>query len=69
VGYIYRLLWQSERGLVFIAILTVPVSLCLSALALYTPPVILKVLEKSERFQAVVLVIAGRSLFLIWRIM
>lgn len=59
VGYIYRLLWQSERGLVFIAILTVPVSLCLSALALYTPPVILKVLEKSERFQAVVLVIAG----------
>lgn len=59
VGYIYRILWQVERGLVFTAVLTVPVSLCLSALALYTPPAIMAALEKSERFKTVALVILG----------
>lgn len=59
VGYIYRLLWRSERGLVFTGILTVPISLALSALALYTPSVMLSVLEVSDRFPPVALVIAG----------
>ncbi|MCM1057406.1 MAG: ABC transporter ATP-binding protein/permease [Firmicutes bacterium] len=59
VGYIYRLLWQSERGLVFTGIFTVPISLALSALALYTPPVVLAALEASEGFSTVALVIAG----------
>lgn len=59
VGYIYRILWQVERGLVFTAVLTVPVSLCLSALALYTPPAIMAALGKSERFKTVALVILG----------
>lgn len=59
VGYIYRLLWRSERGLVFTGILTVPISLALSALALYTPSVMLSVLEVSGRFPPVALVIAG----------
>ena len=59
VGYIYRLLWRSERGLVFTGIFTVPVSLALSALALYTPSVLLAVLGSSDRFSSVALVIVG----------
>lgn len=59
VGYIYRLLWQSERKLVFSGALTVPVSLALSALMLYTPSIMLSALEKSDRFSQVALVIAG----------
>lgn len=59
VGYIYRLLWQSERKLVFAGILTIPVSLALSALALYTPSIMLSALEKSGRFSQAALVIIG----------
>ena len=59
VGYIYRLLWNSERGLVFTGIFTVPISLALSALALYTPSAVLSVLEASDRFTPIALVIAG----------
>lgn len=59
VGYIYRLLWQSERKLVFSGILTVPVSLALSALTLYTPSIMLSALEKSGRFSQAALVIIG----------
>ena len=59
VGYIYRLLWHSERGLVFTGIFTVPISLALSALALYTPSVVLSVLEESNRFTPIALVITG----------
>ncbi len=59
VGYIYRILWRGERGLVFTGIFTVPVSLALSALALYAPPAMLSALETSERFSKVALVIMG----------
>lgn len=59
VGYIYRLLWQSERKLVFAGILTIPVSLALSALTLYTPSIMLSALEKSGRFSQAALVIIG----------
>ena len=59
VGYIYRLLWNTERGLVFTGIFTVPISLILSALALYIPSFILSVLETSDNFSKVALVIAG----------
>lgn len=59
VGYIYRLLWKYERLLAFAGIFTVPISLCLSALALYTPSAILSVLDTSDRFSYVALVIVG----------
>ena len=59
VGYIYRLLWNTEKWLAFTGIVTVPVTLILSALALYTPSVILSVLEDSERFSTIALVILG----------
>ncbi|MDE7177328.1 MAG: ABC transporter ATP-binding protein/permease [Lachnospiraceae bacterium] len=59
VGYIYRLLWHNERGLVFTGIFTVPLSLALSALALYTPSAVLSVLEASDRFTPIALVIVG----------
>ncbi len=59
VRYIYGILWHSERSLVFTGILTVPLSLALSALALYTPPAMLQALETSDRFPPVALVITG----------
>lgn len=59
VGYIYSLLWHSERALVFTGIFTVPLSLGLSALALYTPPAMLSALEKWDRFSPIALVIVG----------
>ncbi|MCI9071799.1 MAG: ABC transporter ATP-binding protein [Lachnospiraceae bacterium] len=48
VAYIYRILWRFERGLVFTVIFTIPISLALSALALYTPPAVLQALTQSR---------------------
>ena len=59
VGYIYRLLWKYDRGLAFTGILTVPVSLILSAIGLYTPSVILSALDTADRFSFITLVIFG----------
>lgn len=59
VAYIYRLLWQSERRLVVTAIAAVPLTLILSAFALYTPSVILSVLESTETFSRAALTILG----------
>lgn len=59
VGYMYRLLWKYERGLVFAGIFTVPVSLILTALGLYTPSAILSALENSSSFSYIALVITG----------
>lgn len=59
VRYIYKLLWNTERGLVFTGIFNIPISLILSAVGLYTPSVILSVLETSKRFSTISLVIVG----------
>ena len=59
VGYVYKLMWEYERSLVFTAVLTVPVSLILSAIGLYTSPAILRVLETSDTFSYIALVIVG----------
>ena len=59
VCYIYRLLWHSERSLVFAGILTVPISLIVTAIALYTPSMILRSLEEANAFSTVTLVIIG----------
>ena len=59
VGYIYKLMWEYERSLAFTAVLTVPVSLILSAIGLYTSPAILRVLETSDTFSYIALVIVG----------
>ncbi len=59
VAYIYRILWKYERRLAFVGIVTVPISLCLAALALYMPSAIISVLEASDRFSYIALVIAG----------
>lgn len=59
VGYIYSLMWKNEQELVFAGIFTVPLSLALSALTLYSPPAMLAVLQKSDSFSTVALVIAG----------
>lgn len=62
VGYIYRLLWQTEPHLVFTGIFTVPLTLGLSALTLYTPTLILRTLETSHRFSYIALVFLGLML-------
>ena len=59
VKYIYQLLWKYDRGLAFTGILTVPVSLILSAIGLYTPSVILSALDTADRFSFIALVIVG----------
>lgn len=59
VAYMYKMLWTHERSLAFIGVLKVPVELCASALALYTPAIILRYLETSDRFSAIALVIIG----------
>lgn len=59
VGYIYRLLWRTEKGLALTGIFTVPLSLALSALALYTPTLVIRALETSDRFTTVAMVILG----------
>ncbi|MBQ8577631.1 MAG: ABC transporter ATP-binding protein [Clostridia bacterium] len=59
VGYIYRLLWAHERGLAFVGIFTVPVSLLLAAITLYLPTAVLSALETQDRFSYIALVICG----------
>ncbi len=59
VGYIYRLLWNTERGLVFTGIVLVPLSVILAAISLYTPSVILRALETADRFSFIALTILG----------
>ncbi len=59
VAYIYRLLWQTERGLAFTGFLTVPLTVILSALALYMPPAVLRALGAQKSFSYVALVILG----------
>lgn len=59
VKYVYQILWEHERSQVFLGIAIVPVTLVLSAIALYMPSIILAELEKAERFSKVALVILG----------
>ena len=62
VGYMYRLMWRHARPLVFVGCFTVPISLAMSALALYIPTITLRYLERSNRFSTVALVILGLGL-------
>lgn len=59
VKYVYQLLWKHERSQVFLGIAIVPVTLVLSAIALYMPSIILAQLERADRFSKVALVIWG----------
>ncbi len=59
VGYIYRLLWRTERPLVFTGIFTVPLTVILAALALYTPSVVLRALTAQKGFSYVAQIILG----------
>ena len=59
VKYVYRILWKHKRGQVFLSIVIVPVALVLSAIALFTPSIILAQMERADRFSNVALVIFG----------
>lgn len=63
VAYVYRLLWSTERSLVFNAILTVPIWLILAVHGLVLPSIVIAMLEKSDRFTPIVLVIIGLLIF------
>lgn len=57
VRYIYAYMMKYERALAWTAILTIPVSLIISAIGLYLPPGIIRSLETSGKFQTVMLTI------------
>lgn len=59
VAYMYKMMWEHERSLALTGICKVPADLFASALALYMPPLILSILEESDRFSAIALVITG----------
>lgn len=59
VAYIYRILWKTERGLAFAGLFTVPLTVFLSALALYTPSVVLRALQAQKGFSYAAQVILG----------
>ncbi|MBR3996848.1 MAG: hypothetical protein IKI93_00720, partial [Clostridia bacterium] len=63
IAYVYRLLWSTERSLVFNAILTVPIWLILAAHGLVLPSIVIGMLEKSDRFTPIALVIIGLLIF------
>ena len=63
VAYVYRLFWNTERSLVFNAVLTVPIWLILAAHGLILPSAVIAMLEKSERFTPIALVIIGLLVF------
>ena len=59
VKYTYRLLWNTERELVWVSLFMVPLSLILSALTIYITPTVISVLETSQHFSTVTLIIMG----------
>lgn len=59
VAYMYRLLWGHEKSLVYTGVFNVPMNLAVSALALYTPSVILRCLGGGGEFSFIALVVIG----------
>jgi len=59
IAYMYRILWQNQKSLVFAAVFKVPLTLAASALSLYTPVIVLRYLELSDRFSTIALVVIG----------
>ena len=59
VTYLYKMMWKYEKSLAFAAAGKIPVALAGAALALYTPPLILKALEEAGQFSSIALVIMG----------
>lgn len=59
VAYMYKMMWKHERSLALTGICKVPVEVFTAVLALYTPPIILSLLESSDRFSTIALVIVG----------
>lgn len=59
VGYIYRMLWENERFLVFVGLAAVPLSLLAAAFGLYASPAIIRAIGSTGGFGSVALVIGG----------
>ncbi len=59
VGYVYRLLWENARFLVFVGIAVVPLSILSAAFGLYASPMIISALGKYSSFGYVALAVAG----------
>lgn len=59
VGYMYRYMWKNERAIAWTAILSVPVSLVVSALEIYAPAMTTRALEESRVFSTAALIVIG----------
>lgn len=59
VAYMYKMMWEQERGLAITGVCKVPAELFASVVTLYTPPLILSLLEGTDRFSVIALVITG----------
>ncbi len=59
VKYSYSLLWKYNKVLTFVGVFTIPLSLILTAIGLYTPSIVLRALESYKVFSTVALIISG----------
>lgn len=59
VGYVYRLLWENARFLVFVGLGVVPLSILAAAFGLYASPMIINALGRYSSFGYVALAVAG----------
>ena len=59
VAYIYRMLWENERFLVFVGLAVVPLSLLAAAFGLYASPAMINAIGGYSDFGYIALVIAG----------
>ena len=62
VRYIYRVLWENQRFLVFVGLAVVPLSLLAAALGLYVSPAIINAIGSYSDFGYIALVVAGMVL-------
>ena len=66
VGYVYRLLWENARFLVFVGLGVVPLSILAAAFGLYASPMMINALGRYSDFNYVALTVAG--IVLAWAI-
>ncbi len=59
VGWVYRLLWENERFLVFVGLGVVPLSILSAAFGLYASPMIINALSTYSSFGYIALAVSG----------
>lgn len=59
LSYVLKFIWQRDKSIVLSSILSIPVSLILSAIGLYLPSAVLNEVQSADSFTRVAAVIAG----------